>query len=120
MLCPLTFRRVPGSAHVTPHVNEGSGSLCTEGPTFPHRLVLSSSWLPLQPYKSPLTFRQGKKSQKFALLASLDAFISRVSFYCGINLCNFCLMRQQDESPLMVKLPLLCAWPGAVSGPSPA
>lgn len=57
-----------------------------------------SSWLPLQPYKSPLTFRQGKKSQQFALLASLDAFISRVLFFLGINLCNFCLMKQQGGS----------------------
>lgn len=41
MLYPLTFRRVPGSAHVTLLVNEGSGSPCTEDPTFPHTLVLS-------------------------------------------------------------------------------
>lgn len=41
MLCPLTFRRVPGSAHVTLHMNEGSRSPCLEDPTFPHRLVLS-------------------------------------------------------------------------------
>lgn len=41
MLCPPTFRRVPGSAQVTLQVNEGSGSLCMEDPTFPYRLVLS-------------------------------------------------------------------------------
>lgn len=41
MLCPLPFRRVPGSPYVTLHMNESSESPCMEDPTFPHRLVLS-------------------------------------------------------------------------------